>query len=174
MNRPTPAYMPGAPPRPNVAGCVTSTPIASCTVQLLGGATFGNVVLTHDQLRHLGDLYGTVPELPNEKPPPPVAPERAAFDKEWKFDVAVADHERALKLHEKWEDPQRFMQAGAERNVIRAANSDGLRIVAWLAQYLKSGDDPMKLVVQLVTNAGWDVDPEDYEWSQKEDDDENT
>lgn len=61
-----------------------------------------------------------------------------------------------------------FMQAGADVNAMRHAEADGLRMVAWLARRCPPGEDPLKVLVQLAIEAGWDVDPADIEWAQDE------
>jgi len=61
-----------------------------------------------------------------------------------------------------------MMQAGADRNAIRHAQEDGLRLVAWLASYLEPGEDPLRLLVRLVSRAGYDVGAEDFEWASSE------
>lgn len=67
------------------------------------------------------------------------------------------------------EDLQRLMQAGADRNALRHAESDGLRLLAWLAKYVPAGEDPLKHLVQLASDAGWDVNPEDVAWAESDD-----
>ena len=62
-----------------------------------------------------------------------------------------------------------MMQAGADRNAMRHASCDGLRMLAWLAKYVPAGEDPVKTLVQFAVSAGCDVDPEDIEWSTEED-----
>jgi hypothetical protein len=60
------------------------------------------------------------------------------------------------------------MQAGADRNMVRHAESDGIRLIAWLAKYVPEGEDPLKTLVQLAVDAGWDVDPSDVTWADAE------
>lgn len=151
--------------RPSYEGSYVTTPEVSSTIQLLGFAHRGSVALTHDQLRHIQKLYGFVKEQPQQKPDPPAAPRREDFKMLWEFENAERDHERALKRHEKWEDPQALFQAGADRNALRHAQFDGMRIIAWLAQYVPVGEDPLKHVVQLASQAGFDVSIEDVEWA---------
>ncbi len=59
-----------------------------------------------------------------------------------------------------------FAQAGADRNAIRHAEADGLRLLAWIAKFAPVGEDPIKTVVQMAVAAGFDVDPEDVEWAE--------
>lgn len=135
-------------------------------MRLLGAERCGSIAVTNDELKALQRLYNVVPESPTPKPEPPVAPQQQDFKTAWEYKGALQEHERALKQHEKWEDPQSFLQAGADRNVFRHAEADGLRIVAWLARYLSAGQDPLQQVVQLAVQAGWDVDYEDVDWSE--------
>ncbi|HZL96042.1 MAG TPA: hypothetical protein VFB99_20460 [Vicinamibacterales bacterium] len=72
----------------------------------------------------------------------------------------------ALRAHAKWEDPRAFMQAGADRDVFRHAELDGLRLLAWIARYVPPGEDPLKSLVMLASDAGWDVDPDDVAWAE--------
>lgn len=69
----------------------------------------------------------------------------------------------------KLEDPDQeaadFFQAGADRNLIRHAQLDGLRLVAWLAKYLQEGDDPLAYIVGVMADSGMEVDIEDVEWA---------
>lgn len=62
----------------------------------------------------------------------------------------------------------KLLQAGADRAMFREAELDGLRIVAWLAKYVEPGRDPMKTIVRMAIDAGFDVDPSDVEWIEQE------
>ncbi len=75
-------------------------------------------------------------------------------------------HKRAVARWERWEDPRPLMQAGADRNMARYAEHDGLRLVAWLARHVPEGGDPLKTLIQLAVDAGWDVPPEDIAWAE--------
>lgn len=63
-------------------------------------------------------------------------------------------------------DPNRLITQGNARNLLRQAESDGLRILAWLARYVPPGTDPLVAVVQAVAAAGGDVPPEDVAWAE--------
>jgi len=60
-------------------------------------------------------------------------------------------------------------KAGAERNILRHAEADGMRLVAWIARYTESGQDPLKVLVQLACASGLDVEPGDSKWSEEDD-----
>ena len=56
----------------------------------------------------------------------------------------------------------RFVAPGLRRTMAtcdgdRLAAIDGLRIVAWLARWLEPGDDPLRAVISLAIQAGWDA-----------------
>jgi hypothetical protein len=48
---------------------------------------------------------------------------------------------------------------------MRAAEHDGLRILAWLARHAEPGEDPLKLVVRMASDVGCDIDPADESWA---------
>lgn len=64
-------------------------------------------------------------------------------------------------------DPNPLIQAGNDRNTLRHAECDGLRLLAWIAAYMPPNEDPMKVLIQLASDAGWDVDSVDVEWSEE-------
>lgn len=162
--------MPSMKNRPTVGeGTIVTTPRTAMMMQLLGSAvTAGSVTLSRDEFTAVKKLYGYKKEKPNQKPPPPAAPKREDFDTQYKFDDAARHHERALKAHANWQDPLPLMQAGADRNAIRHAEADGLRLLAWLAKFVPAGEDPLKTLVRAVADAGWDVDHEDIAWADDE------
>ena len=150
-------------------GSVVTTPGAAQMMSLLGsGVVTGGVALTRDEFNAVKKLYGFTAEKPNQKPPPPAVPKREDFDAPWKHEQALKDHERALKAHETWQDPRALMQAGADRNVLRDAECDGLRLLAYLARFVPVGEDPVKTLVQLASESGWDTNPSDVEWAETE------
>lgn len=155
--------------RPTLHGTTITTPKSRLSMQLLGvGVVAGSVALTRDEFGAINKLYGFKPEKPNKKPPPPKAPNREDFDTQWKYEDALKKHEAALKAHANWQDPMPLMQAGANRNALRHAESDGLRLLAWLARFVPEGEDPLKTLVQAALDAGWDVNPDDVEWAEAE------
>lgn len=63
--------------------------------------------------------------------------------------------------------PDKIMrEAGADRNLFRHAESDGLRLVAWLAKYLEPGEDPVTFVIKMLAYEGIDVPAEDLAWAE--------
>lgn len=153
----------------NRIGSLTTTPRAALMMELLGvGVTAGSVALTSTEFDAIKALYGFKPEEPNEKPPPPEPPKREDFEYDWKYEQAVEGHKKALKAHANWQDPRLLLQAGSDRNAVRAAETDGLRLLAWIAKYVPAGDDPLKTLVQMAIEAQWDIDPADYEWAESE------
>lgn len=153
--------------RPMVKGMSqVTTPRAAQMMLLLGAATkYKSLALTGDEFRAVKRLYGFKPELPNKKPDPPPAPDPESFKDHWRYQDAVLKHTQALKAHASWEDPLPMMQAGADRNVMRTVEADGLRLVTWIAKFVPPGEDPLAHLIQAAVAAGWDVEPEDAEWA---------
>lgn len=155
-------------------GNLITTPRVAALIQLLGGKRYSGVTLSVDELRAVNRLYGYKPEKPRTRPSPPTAPERAKFASQHEFDDATRKYKIATDAHARWEDPAPFAQAGADRNAMRYAEADGLRLLAWLAPHLAPGEDPLCLLVRLAVDAGWDVDPGDVEWIESEEDFDDT
>ena len=154
-------------------GSTVTTPHAAMMMQLLGsGVTAGGVTLTRDEFTAVKKLYGYKREKPNKKPAPPIKPEAPAPGADCvtrrKFAVDLLKYEAAVKAHDKWTDPMPLMQAGADRNAIRNAEVDGLRLLAWFAKFVQPGVDPLKTLVQIADEAGCDVDPAVAEWADTE------
>ena len=157
--------------RPQVAGCRVTTPMAATMIQLLGsGPVHGGLAVTKNEHRALQRLYGYHDEPPNEKPPAPFAPKREDFADGYKYADAMREHERAMRVHAEWKDPREFYQAGADRGLMRHAEADGLRIMAWIARFIPDGEDPLKHVVQAFAALGCDTDPADNGWAFDDDD----
>jgi hypothetical protein len=64
----------------------------------------------------------------------------------------------------KGETGNELLDAIDVRDLMRAAEHDGLRILAWLAKHVKPGTDPLKDVI-IMASEGYDVPPEDYYWA---------
>jgi hypothetical protein len=147
-------------------GQFVTTPGAAALIQLLGcGHQHAAIALTHDELKRVQKLYGFTPEPPNKKPEPPPAPQITDFKARWDFEAAHKKWEASIKALDQWKDPQALLQAGADRNVTRYAEADGLRLLVWIAKYVTPGEDPLKILVQLACDAGCDVDPSDVTWA---------
>jgi hypothetical protein len=128
------------------------------------GYADGSVSLTNDELSRVRELYRFTVEPPNEQPTPPIEPQRSDFPSTFAFEGAHRKWKDAIQAHAKWTDPRAFLQAGADRNAMRHAEVDGLRLLAWISRYVEPGEDPLKLLVQLTVDAGYDVDPTDVDW----------
>jgi len=156
--------------RPTYNGSNITTPNTALSIGLLGANIYKNIALSADELRAIQKLYGFVKEKSNEKPEPPIPPNREDFDFKWEYEDAVKKYERELALHDNWEDPKALLQSGSDRNAMRYAESDGLRIIAWLAKYVPVGEDPLKLVIQFAIDAGFDVNCEEVDYASSVDD----
>lgn len=72
------------------------------------------------------------------------------------------------KLYEFSDDDSGILeQAGTDRNLIRHARCDGLRVMAFLSRFLEPGEDPVKFLARVLGDACFDVDPTDSEWAEK-------
>lgn len=156
--------------RPKCQGSTITTPGANFSIELLGAHTYKNLALTTDQLRAIQKLYGFVEEKPNKRPEPPEPPIRSDFNMEYEYENAVHAFDRMKTVFDNWEGPIKLMQAGANHNAIRHAESDGLRVIAWLAKFVPAGEDPLKHVIQMAAEGGLDVDFEDLAWAGSIDD----
>lgn len=149
-------------------GALVTTPRTAAMIQLLGtGLHHEGVAFSNDEFKRIKRLYGFVEEPPHEKPSPPPAPNRSDFDSHHAYEIAQREHEELVKRIDKWEDPRAFLQAGADRNALRHAQADGMRLLAWLAKYISQGEDPLRVLIQLASDSGWDVDPADVEWASE-------
>ena len=140
-------------------------------LQLFGKSHYsGSITVTCDQMNRIRKLYGFSPEPPTKKPDPPATPQPADFKSCAEFDRAFQKWEVAVKALDKWRDPRVLLQAGADRNTWRHAEVDGLRLLAWIAKYTEP--DPLKALVHLACDAGWDVDLSDVSWANEEEEEE--
>lgn len=72
------------------------------------------------------------------------------------------------QLYEMGDEEGVFENAVVARNILRQAEIDGFRIIAWLAHYIPQGEDPLKTVILAVMSAGWEVEPEDVSWAEED------
>lgn len=144
-----------------------TTPRTAGLIRLLGGPTYGNLAFSGDEMSALRRLYGYKKGQPNKKPPPPPAPKKEDFVDRYAYQRALSEHERALAVHAQWQDPVSLLQAGADRNCLRHAELDGLRLVAWLSRYMEPNEDPLRMLIKMAIDSGMDVDPADVEWSDE-------
>ena len=158
-------------PRTTNNACGITTPKASWVIGLLGsGIIHEGTALTKTETDSVNKLYGFTKELPNERPAKPKKPDLKGLDYFAK-NAAEQAYEGELKAWEAWKDPIHFHQAGANRNVMRHVSHDGVRLVAWIAKFCDPGQDPMKVLIQMAIDAGFDVDPEDVDFSEYAGDD---
>ena len=155
------------PKRPQTGGSYATTPMAAALMTHLGpGLQSGSVTLSRDETRALNKLYGFKPEKPRARPPKPERQPDPEGTPEYKRCEADGQHKRAVEAWEKWEDPSPFYQAGADRNMLRHAERDGLRLIAWLAKHVPEGTDPLKTLIGLAVDVGWEVNPLDVAFAE--------
>lgn len=154
------------------SGNTCATPMDATMIALLGGKRVEGVAFSVDQYRALERHYG--------------------YDMKKAREGAVAYAEEAdkreLEAHEAFmADPDipsrdkrgkrapkpsltsvdQFMVAGAERNMFRAVQEDGMRVMAFIAKYLETGQDPVKMLAQLMLEAGFDM-ADHAEWAYED------
>jgi hypothetical protein len=158
---------------------IVDTPTTWTLMQLLGvNCSHNGVAFSKDQERFLGAFYGF--DL--------VVDEQVAIETletvQIKYEKETVEFETQHKLYT--QDRQTYqkqygvmapkkpvkpnqvsslllLKAGSRRNLFRYVERDGLRLMAFLAQYLEPNQDPVKLLAQLCIDAGFDV-SEDYDW----------
>ena len=69
------------------------------------------------------------------------------------------------RLYDTHLEDEALAQAGADRNILRHAESDGLRMLAWISKFMSKGEDPLRTLIQFAVEAGIDVSTEDFEWA---------
>lgn len=149
---------------------LTATPADAKLLQLLPGQSYEGVQVTSDQMRHLRKVYGFTDEVM-----------RAFVEESRKQHEAAqraVDEENAKK--KSWQPKvnnlppfsekavYHFAESGEAINLFRHVKHDGLRLMAFLALYLEPDEDPVRLVARLLVAAGWEVDPEVYDWVEQE------
>ena len=149
-----------------------TTPAAKMSMGFFGsGPCLHGVYPSRDEFKAVQKLYG----YHNEPVPPPYPPLPPPDTKDlppWKQDRVLEEWEKRKKDLDKANtlasrtSVQKFMQAGADLGALRNAERDGLRLVFWLAKYLEAGEDPVKFLVRLMSDAGFDIDPADYAWAE--------
>lgn len=153
---------------PGYPDTIFATPQSETAGRLLGCASEHNgVKWTRDEARAIWRLYGfnitrdpLYPErAPDPGPKPSLRfddPDRSAKMAAW--EAAVREHVRAL---------HGLQMAGATRNAARYAERDGLRAIALLARFCEPGQDPVRVLAEVLQEAGldlqtgWEDDPED-------------
>lgn len=146
--------------RASTGASLYSTPSSREIIAMLGGESYQGVTISRDEQAALGayyeyDLSAVGPDAAPPSPPVPPPSDATQTERE-AYRRAIADHERAVAKH----DPQgqhKFQLAGAQLYMAREASADGLRVMAWLARFLRPGDDPVQFVAQLAADAGMDT-----------------
>lgn len=152
-----------APKRPGT-GAIYVRPIDEDLVQILGaGWKSGGVTITRDQMKALRRYYGFDPDYPNRT----VEEGRKAHEakmEEWRKEMAEAStsYERR-KIENRRPKPYdegaliEFYQGGSGTNLLRQAEVDGKRAMAFLARYLRPDEDVVHFLEGLLIEMGYDV-----------------
>lgn len=152
-------------------GSLCSTPSAAVSIDLLGGYRYESVTFSTDELRALERLY----EFDLSK-----SVNEARHHAEEAHAAAVVQYEAAKAASSPWNWPTihppkppdlagaaRWQRSGDIRNLMRHAEADGLRLIGAIARYLSPGEDPVKILLSLMAQAGFDV-QEDPDWYNEE------
>lgn len=126
---------------PEGNGSLVTDRMAGAMIALMGGLTHGQVAFTRDQLKAMYSMYEFEP--PVQLGPSPKSSRHLPVQ----YRSGVDDLEAAA----------------AFRNMIRRAEADGLRLVAFLAKFMEPGEDPLRLVKEALSELGFDVQLEDDE-----------
>lgn len=145
-----------------------ATPMDATMIQLLGsGGSFEGVTFTRDQLDRLTRVYGYSPEQTERDVEESIAAHAEALRKQAEEDAKKPSWQRKAKATRPATagELRTFYKAGGHLQVLRNAGHDGLRLVAFLSRYLEPDEDPVKMVVRLATEAGYDVDSDVVAWA---------
>jgi len=81
--------------------------------------------------------------------------------------IFTRDEFRSLqKVYEITDEEDPLMHAGATSNLFKHATDDGIRMVAWLSKYLPAGQDPLRTLIEMAIELGFEVDPEDVKYAE--------
>jgi hypothetical protein len=147
-----------------------ATPMSATMITLTGGQSFEGVTFTNDQMRRMLHIYGYDPDRTEREVEETIARQKETL-REWEEEQEALDpYDRKEFGKPKVSSPdglRRLLLAGGEVGVFRQAKSDGLRMMAVLSRYLEPDEDPVKLLLNLLGGAGYDVG--DLEWANDED-----
>lgn len=159
-------------PRPSVklpwnSSSVCVSPHSATSIELLGGVTRNGVTVSKGEFEAMQRLYRMKQEKQVKRPPEPVPPKSSEFPSDREYAQALSQYEEAHARWRKWEDPSVLLQAGADVGTFRCAEEDGLRMVAWIAKFASPGEDPLKVLVRMAADAGFDA-SSDLGWAEEE------
>lgn len=154
-------------PRPGEPHHFATDPTAEAMIQLFGSApTYQGVALTEQQHRRLMETYGLDPDYHEKVRIEHQADLDARYERDTaEYDADVAAGMSKWELQRKWgyKRPERLKasgmmtEAGDTLTAYRIASRDGLRVMGFLAEYLRPGEDPVGLIQQALAALGFDV-----------------
>jgi hypothetical protein len=150
----------------------TATPHDRELIALLGGETFEGIAFTPDQLRALRRFYGFSDAVSRQS----LEDVREAHERAQTKQMADLAKLPSYRRHAgsgpvEFDEPaiKRWIKTGENTNLFRRTRDDGLRLMAFLAKHLEPGEDPVKVIIELFIDAGYDVKAEDVAWVRDED-----
>lgn len=188
----------GHPETENRPDLGAASPMDVVMIKLLGGTRHGSVTVTNQQLKFLEKAYGFDPEYagrqadtiekgmikshaqalvefeegvrkyeewmatPQDEREYPCPKDPRGWDKKEPPEPPSFDRESIIRLHD----------AGSIVNLFRHVEHDGVRMVAYLAQYLEPGQDPVQLLEELCIEAGYDCMRSEWPGENEEEDEE--
>ncbi len=148
-----------------------ATPADVWVINLLGGHRQGAVTFSTSQHQAFMRFYGYDAKRT----------ERELDELEAEHAVALAKFHENESKRSRWETPRQppkpidrkatklFMEEGASRNIYRHVEREGMRLMGLLAscRCLDDNEDPVKLLAQLMIDAGYDVPAEVVTWLEE-------
>lgn len=81
------------------------------------------------------------------------------------FAMGVDEYAAAKRLYQFHEESDSLLQAGMQRDLARSIDSDGRRIVAYLARFVEPGQDPLAFIISIMNEARIDIPAEDLDYA---------
>lgn len=161
---------------PGYPELIAATPTDVEVLSYCGGHSNAGVEFTADQVQRFKNFYG----FDRQHTAKVVEMMRVAHE-----ELLAKNEKLRAELSEKkdWESKNklrdipapkpfdasivRLFEAGDTRNVFRYVERDGMRVMAFLSEFLEYGEDPVKLVAKMVMQMGYDVDPGVVAWVEE-------
>ena len=148
-------------------------PCDKTSLTLLGGVTTGNsTLITNSQYKALLKFYDF--DLDYAKKHAKYAVD--SYQKRYEADLREYQEDRTRTVREpKKPDAEKvykehlaLMEAGDRGNLWKHVEGDGQRVMAFLARHLEVGEDPVRLLENILTEVGYGMSP--GEWDMEDDD----
>jgi hypothetical protein len=81
------------------------------------------------------------------------------------FALGVDEYAATKRLYQYVDESNPLLQAAMQRDLARSIDSDGRRVVAYLAKHVEPGKDPLAFIISLLADTGVDVPAEDLDYA---------